>query len=119
MRTPLRPRAAFTLVEILVACLVLCIGVLALASTSVAIARLSGDASRAGTAAERGQGRLEAMRSARCAAIGGTLTAGGIAESWSAVPSSSGARMSDSVRYAEGARHSPHSETLVSAVWCP
>jgi Tfp pilus assembly protein PilV len=119
MRTPSAPRAAFTLVEILVACLVLCIGVLGLASTSVNVARLAGDASRAGAAAERGQARLEAMRSARCAAAAGTLAAGGIAEWWAATPSAVGARLSDSVRYTEGVRHASHVETLATEAWCP
>jgi prepilin-type N-terminal cleavage/methylation domain-containing protein len=116
---PLPLRAAFTLIEILVACVVLCVGVLALASTSVAVARLSGDASRAGTAAERGQGRLEAMRAARCATTGGSLATAGIAEWWSAAPSSAGALLQDSVRYTEGVHHALHTETLVSESWCP
>jgi Tfp pilus assembly protein PilV len=111
-------RSAFTLVELLVACLVLGTGVLALASTSVAVARLTGDAGRAGAAAERAQARMEAMRAA-CAAASGSVLAGGIAEWWSAAPSPSGAALSDSVRYTEGAHHDIRSSTLASAAWCP
>ncbi len=120
MRTLLRLRSAFTLVELLVACLVLGVGVLGLASTSVAVARLTGDSTRAGAAVERGQARLEALRSRQCAAAaGGTLIAGGIAEWWSLAPSSGGALLEDSVRYTEGVHHSPHTESLSSEAWCP
>ena len=119
MRTLLRLRSAFTLVELLVACLVLGVGVLGLASTSVAVARLTGDSARAGAAIERGQARLEALRSSQCTAAGGTLSVGGIAEWWSAAPSSSGALLEDSVRYTEGVHHSPHTESLSSEAWCP
>jgi Tfp pilus assembly protein PilV len=50
----MRNRPAFTLIELVVACFVFGTGVLALASTSVAVARLTGDAAREGLAAERG-----------------------------------------------------------------
>jgi prepilin-type N-terminal cleavage/methylation domain-containing protein len=114
----LRRRSAFTLVELLVACLVLGVGVLGLASTSVAVARLTGDSTRAGAAVERGQARLEALRSSQCAAAGGTLIVGGIAEWWSVAPSSGGALLEDSVRYTEGVHHSAHTESLSSEAWC-
>jgi Tfp pilus assembly protein PilV len=119
MRSHFHPRTAFTLVELLVACLVLSVGVLGLASTSVAIARLTGDASRAGAAVERGQARMESMRSSECAAAGGSLTMGGIAEWWSAAPAPGGALLEDSVRYTEGVHHSAHAESLLSEAWCP
>lgn len=118
LRHPLR-RTAFTLVEILVACMVLGVGVLALASTAVAVARLTGDAARAGAAAERGQGHMEAMRAGACVPLSGALLAGGISEWWSAALSASGQTLMDSVSYPEGARHALHSETLASAAWCP
>ena len=112
-------RPAFTLVELLVACLVLGTGVLALASTSVAVARLTGDAAREGAAAERAQSRMEAMRAAQCVAASGSALAGGIIEWWSAAPAAGGAALSDSVQYAEGVRHELRSNTLESAAWCP
>ena len=119
MRLRLSLRTAFTLVELLVACLVLGTGVLALASTSVSVARLTGDAARAGAAAERGHARMEAMRANACGAAAGSALAGGIAEWWSAAPSALGADLRDSVRYTEGARHDLRSSALASAVWCP
>ena len=117
-RLPARRRAAFTLLELLVACFVLGIGVLALASTAVAVARLTGDAARAGNAAERGQGRVEEMRASHCASASGTLILGGISEWWTASAVAGGQALGDSVRYSEGARHVLRTESLASAAWC-
>ena len=114
-----RPRAAFTLVELLVACVVLGVGVLGLASTSVAVARLTGDSARAGAAVERGQAHVEVLRSAQCTMASGTLSAGGIAEWWSAAPAPGGAMLEDSIRYTEGVHHTPHTELLATEAWCP
>ena len=119
MRPLLRLRAAFTLVELLVACLVLGIGVLGLASTSVAVARLTGDSARAGAAAERGQARVEALRSSQCTGTGGTLLMGGIAEWWGTSPAPGGVLLDDSVRYTEGVHHTLHTESLSTEAWCP
>lgn len=119
MRTLPRPRAAFTLIELLVACFLFGTGVLALASTSVAVARLTGDAARSGAAAERGQARMEAMRAGACVARSGMANAGGITEWWGATLAPEGQALSDSVRYAEGAHHALRTEGLSSGAWCP
>jgi Tfp pilus assembly protein PilV len=119
MRTLSRVRAAFTLVELLVACLVLGVGVLGLASTSVAIARLTGDSMRAGAAVERGQARVEAMRSSQCTTTAGTVVLGGIAEWWATAAAPGGAQLQDSVRYTEGVHHGLHTESLSTEAWCP
>lgn len=108
-------RPAFTLIELLVACFVFGIGVLALASTSVAVARLTGDAAREGLAAERGQARMEGLRAGDCAAVSGSVVAGGISEWWSAA----GEALSDSVQYSAGAHHDVKGESLASGTWCP
>ena len=119
MRPPSFRRRAFTLIELLVACFVFGTGVLALASTSVAVARLTGDAARAGVAVERGQARMEGMRATHCSAASGMVLAGGIAEWWAAVPAPTGQALSDSVQYIEGAHHDLRTDTLSSAAWCP
>lgn len=116
---PCCTRSAFTLIELLVACFIFGTGVLALASTSVAVARLTGDAARAGLAAERGQARMEAMRAGVCVAASGTDNTAGVAEWWSAALAPEGQALSDSVRYAAGARHDLHTDALSSAAWCP
>jgi Tfp pilus assembly protein PilV len=119
MRSHPSRRGAFTLLELLVACTLLGTGVLALASTSVAVARLAGDAARAGNAVERGQARIEALRAARCAPAAGSAAGDGISEWWSAAGAPSGQALADSVRYSEGAHHVPHTEHLLTAAWCP
>lgn len=119
MRTHPRLRTAFTLIELLVACLVLGVGVLGLASTAVAVARLTGDSARSGEAVERGQARMESLRSGQCAISGGALTMHGISEWWASAPAPGGASLVDSVRYSEGAHHALHTEFLSSEVWCP
>ena len=119
MRFPPSRSPGFTLLEILAACLVLGTGVLALASTSVAVARLTGDAQRAGLAAERGQARVEAMRAAGCTAISGTQLANGVREWWSAAPAAAGLALSDSVQFADGAQHALRTETLATGSGCP
>jgi Tfp pilus assembly protein PilV len=116
---PSRHSPGFTLLEILAACIVLGVGVLALASTAVAIARLTGDAQRAGLAAERGQARVEGMRAAGCAAVVGTQIANGVREWWSAAPAAVGLALSDSVQFADGAMHALRTETLATASGCP
>jgi Tfp pilus assembly protein PilV len=105
--------------EVLVACLVLGTGVLALASSAVSVARLTGDAARAGGAAERAHARMEALRATGCGPASGNALAGGIAEWWTATPTPGGQYLSDSVRYTEGAHHDLHSDLLSSAAWCP
>ena len=117
--SPQRNRTAFTLIELVVACFVFGTGVLALTSTSVAVARLTGDAARAGAAAERGHARMEAMRAGACVARAGTMTAGGIIEWWGAALASEGQLLTDSVQYPDGARHNLRTESLSSAAWCP
>jgi Tfp pilus assembly protein PilV len=112
-------RSAFTLVELLIACFVLGVGVLGLASTSVAVARLTGDSARAGAAVERGQARMETLRSSQCAAAGGSLSMGGISEWWMAVSAPGSALLEDSVRYTEGVHHALHTVSLASEVVCP
>ena len=116
---PRRNRSAFTLIELLVACFVFGTGVLALASTSVAVARLTGDAAREGLAAERGQARMEGMRAAHCSSASGTFLAGGITEWWAATASPAGQSLSDSVRYTVGAHHDLRTGLLSSGAWCP
>lgn len=114
-----RRRAAFTLLELLAACAILGIGVLALASTAVAVARLTGDAARAGIAAERGQARVESMRAAGCATTSGSAVGAGVEEWWGAAPAPVGIALTDSVRFANGARHALRTELLSTASSCP
>jgi len=89
----LEPRAAaaaregFTLVELLVAIVILSVGVLGLASTAAVVTRQIGGGAQQTRAAAVAQTRFEELRSMPCAAYGGlpftgTGDAGGFREAW-------------------------------------
>ena len=63
------PRRGFSLVEIMVAIVLLSIGVIALASTAGAVLRLSEEGARATEAAAVAQTRFERMRATYCAQV--------------------------------------------------
>jgi prepilin-type N-terminal cleavage/methylation domain-containing protein len=88
MSTPnARPRLAarrgFTLVELMVAVLLLSVGLTSVIATSSAISRMMGGSIREATAATLAASRFETLRGSRCAAItAGTATTRGITETW-------------------------------------
>ena len=76
-------RAGFTLVELMVAILVMAVGVLGLAGTAVAVARLTGGATQQTIAANVAATRFEQLRSSPCASIKtGSATTRGVSEKW-------------------------------------
>jgi type IV pilus assembly protein PilV len=88
-----RPRDGFTLAEIIVAIVILTIGLLAMASTSGAVARQMTGARRQTVAATIAQSRFDSLTSVRCAALApasgttstttsGSSTRGGVTETW-------------------------------------
>lgn len=88
-RAPLRPvgerrrRDGFTLVEVVVAMIILTVGLLALASGSMGVIRQMRAGNQAATAAMVAQSRMEKMRSRTCSSLStGTGTTSGMAESW-------------------------------------
>ncbi len=86
------PRLGFTLIEVLVAILVLGVGVLALVGTSAGVTRMIGRGGVETRAAEAASSRMETLRlaaqatSPRCTdpgfASGGPVLFGGMTESW-------------------------------------
>jgi prepilin-type N-terminal cleavage/methylation domain-containing protein len=86
------PRAGFTVVEVIVAILILSIGLLGLAGTSAVVTRQMTDGSRRGQAAGLAQTRFDSLASVGgCNSIGavgttvtGKKTTRGVAESWTA-----------------------------------
>src|SRR5919108_3274220 len=87
MRFPLRPHHGFTLLEVLVALVILGIGILGLASSAALVSRLVGDGSRLTLAATVATARVEHLRVLGCngAAAGSTVTRG-IEEQWTVAP---------------------------------
>jgi prepilin-type N-terminal cleavage/methylation domain-containing protein len=95
-RRAARPRAGFTIVELIVAIIVLSVGVLALASSAGVMMRLMTDGNRQAHAASIAQSRFDSLASvgsaaANCNAIappggsvGGTRADRGVVERWRA-----------------------------------
>ncbi len=72
----------FTLVELLIATVVLAVGLLALTSAGAATVKLEGRGQRLSTIASLGETRLELLRANRCAATSGGASSGGLDERW-------------------------------------
>jgi type IV pilus assembly protein PilV len=84
---PARNRRGFTLVELVVAILVITIGVIGLASTAGAVTRQMGGSRRMLIASSVARARLEWLSAQNCAALtSGSTNTRGIAESWTVTP---------------------------------
>ena len=80
---PRRARRGFTLVEVILAMVLLAVGLLALASGSVGVMRQMRSGNKAAVAAMVAQARMEKLRSKGCSAISsGSATTSGMSEKW-------------------------------------
>src|SRR3712207_1050309 len=78
-----RPRAGLTLVEMMVAVVMLAVGLLGLVGTAGVVTRQIGGGTRQGLAAQAIANRIERLRAMDCAQIqSGTATTRGVYESW-------------------------------------
>jgi prepilin-type N-terminal cleavage/methylation domain-containing protein len=109
-----RPRSGMTLVEMMVAVVILSVGLLGLAGTSAVVTRqVSGGASQS-IAANAIQSRLEWMRSLPCSAIkDSTATNRGVREHWILGPTANGVLwVRDTVQYSVGGTRRTHTYTM-------
>ncbi|MBA2627443.1 MAG: prepilin-type N-terminal cleavage/methylation domain-containing protein [Gemmatimonadales bacterium] len=115
--------AGFTIVEVLVAAVVLGVGVIALAGTSGLVTRMVGDGRRSTRMVQALEARLELIRSQALApggcgalASGTAALPGGATETWDI----SGAGATRGVRAAVAFRtaHGPAGDTLTTIVAC-
>jgi type II secretion system protein I len=82
----------FTLLEVLVALVILSTGILGLAASAALVSRLVGDGSRLTVAATIATARLEQLRALPCArVVSGMAVTRGIEERWTASPMGSAA----------------------------
>lgn len=73
----------FSLVEVVVAILILTVGVLGLAASAGTITRLTAEGGRAGGAAAVAEARFEVLRATPCASLAsGSATSGKFTETW-------------------------------------
>lgn len=92
-RPAVPPRRGVTLVELLVALVLVTIGVLALAGTTAAATRAAARGARMADAATAARSRMERLAARRCAAIApGESVTRGRTERWTIVASPPGAR---------------------------
>lgn len=116
-RSAPQARAGFTLVELMVAMLMLTVGLLALASTSAVVVKQMGDASRMGVAGTVAQTRIERLRSGTCStAQTGTGTTRGVSESWTVTPMVRSARIDVTITYTT--RRGTRSQSYRSMMRC-
>jgi prepilin-type N-terminal cleavage/methylation domain-containing protein len=119
-------RLAFTLIEVLVAVLVLGVGIIALVGTSAGVTRMIGRGKIETRAAQAASSRMETLRlaayatSPRCSnpgfASGGPVLSGGMTESWVVPPTGKVRRVRVTVTYltTRGAREA----VLETALTC-
>jgi len=85
------PRGGFSLVELVVATMIMSIGVLGLVSTSAVVSRMMGNAAQQTRAAAIAQTRFERLRSLRCNLLAsGSSTTTGFTERWAVAQQSGG-----------------------------
>ncbi|MDQ3950381.1 MAG: prepilin-type N-terminal cleavage/methylation domain-containing protein [Gemmatimonadota bacterium] len=102
--SPAARRAGFTLIEMMVAVVILAVGLLGLASTAAVVTRQVGGGAKQSIAANVIQSRLEWMRSMPCDSIqNATAVNRGVAERWVRGPTQNGILwVRDTVRYSVG-----------------
>jgi prepilin-type N-terminal cleavage/methylation domain-containing protein len=94
-----RPRNGLTLVELLVALLVLTVGVLALAGTAAQLARAEARAAATARAAAAIDERVERVAAAPCTDDAGTRQVDGLDERWRTWSADGTAWLADTVRW--------------------
>jgi type IV pilus modification protein PilV len=90
----------FSLVEVIVAILILTVGVLGLAAAATAVTRMTGEGGRSGGAAAVASSRFERLRATACASLAsGTATSGKYSESWIVSASGQPVTVTETVTY--------------------
>lgn len=119
-----RDNAGFTILEVLVAVLVLTVGVTSLVGSGALVTRMIGQGKRTTQAAQYAERRLEMLRqqslssTPQCGTLaGGTATqSGGITETWTVTTSGVSRILRAIVRYPTGKGYS--TDTLTTYIRC-
>lgn len=113
----MKTRRGLTLIEIVIAILILSVGALALAGTSALMVRRLSESTRSAVATSVARNRLESSQSSPCSA----LTAGseqifGVRSEWSTTGSAFSAAISQRVSYPT--RRGAHTDQFLTAAPC-
>lgn len=115
-----RRRAGFTIVEVIVAVMILSVGVLGLAGAAAIVTRMMGTSEMQSDASTVAAARFETLRGTRCPLTAGSATSAGIGERWSVLQlGNAGYRMYevvDSVTYQN--RNGQRGQSYRSVVQC-
>ena len=110
-------RAGLTLIEVVIAILILSVGALALAGSSAVMVRRLSDSARNSVGASVGRSRIESSLAAPCSALtGGSEQILGVRSDWSVAGAQNSADIKLRVTYP--ARRGPHSEDFISSAPC-
>lgn len=113
----MKTRRGLTLVEIVVAILILSVGALALAGTSALMVRRISESARGAAATAVARNRLEYSLSSPCSALtSGSEQLFGVRSEWSTTGSAYSAAVSQRVSYPT--RRGAHTDHFLSAVPC-
>jgi Tfp pilus assembly protein PilV len=108
----------FTVVEVVVATLVLTVGVLALAGTAAAVSRMERWGQHRGESAVAATARLEQLRSGGCGSLtSGRDSTGRYRLQWTVATAGALRSVALTVSYADG--RSDRNDRFESVVWCP
>lgn len=108
----------FSLAEVMIAMVILCVGVLAIAASSAAITRMSAEGGRSGGSAAVAESRIEALTATPCASMStsGSATTGKFTETWTVTTANLLKTISVSVTYTTG--RATRTSTYVAYVSC-
>ncbi|HWO90184.1 MAG TPA: prepilin-type N-terminal cleavage/methylation domain-containing protein [Gemmatimonadales bacterium] len=111
----------FSLIEVMVATIILIAGVIALASSSATITRMTAEGNRAAAAALVASSRFESLRAVGCTGMSsGSATSGRFTESWEVTSIAGGAAKKVLLRvsYRIGSRAGTRAITYGTVVSC-
>jgi len=108
----------FLLIEVVVAVLMVTVGLIALAATAGAVARMAGQGQRRGGAGIAAASRLEVLRSGGCASLaGGRDSAGAYLLQWTVTTQGAVRTIQLAVGYPDG--RDVRSDRFEAVEWCP
>lgn len=108
----------FTIVEVLVAVLILSVGLLALASTAALVTRMIGQGDRYTEATTLAGRRIEALRARRCSAESGSETQGYFTVTWTSTSIMSGRAKQVAVTVTSPTTKGTRTDTFYSTIVC-